>query len=307
MSRIKVVGLFQYPVKGMRGNSLAVSPVDVTGLRGDRRLMVVDENGRFITQRECSKLATVAVRYEIFGNATHLLFSALGWEQRASGDNGAIGVVPALYLASRANPVVVTVWSDTVVAYSVDDGEDGIDDCLSMVLERRVRLVHMPDSTQRLSRGQRDENTERVLTSFADGFPFLLTSVESLRSLNIRLADKEEDEVTMDRFRPNIVVEGCKDGFEEETWQEFRIGDVVFYGMKRCGRCIVTGTDQETGARVNKGREPLRTLTEYRRFGNDVCFGMNLNHANTGVIHVGDEVEIVRRGHPFIANHKMAI
>lgn len=303
MSKVKVIGLFVYPVKGMRGNSLAVSLVDATGPLGDRRLMVVDENGKFVTQRECPRLATMTARYELRNNMVHLRLSAHGSEQRPGGEHGAIGVVSAPYLNSRDRPVTVTVWGDTVEAYSVDDREDGIDDRLSMVLERRVRLVYLPDSTLRPARGQLDGATDAVLTSFADGYPFLLTSVESLRDLNTRIVAKDEAEVTMDRFRPNIVVEGCEGAFEEETWQEFRIGQVTFHGMKRCGRCIVTTTDQESGQRT--GKEPLRTLNEYRRFGKDGCFGLNLNHVNTGVIRIGDTVEIIRRGVLPIPNKPM--
>jgi uncharacterized protein YcbX len=260
--------------------------------------MVVDEGGRFITQRELPVLATMTPEFGIAFGKPCLGFKAEGWERRADGANGYIGVVLEEYLNRRDKPVVVTVWGDTVEAYSVDDGEDGIDDRLSTVLGRRVRLVIMDSSAdQRLSRGQLDD-APAVFNSFADGFPFLLTSQESLADLNTHIGG--DSPIGMERFRPNIVVSGCDSAFDEENWRTFQIGGVTFYGMKRCGRCIVTTTDQRSGERM--GREPLRTLAQYHRFGKDACFGMNLNHNAPGVIRIGDEVEVVERGSPRIDN-----
>ncbi len=291
MSRIQVVGLFTYPVKGMQGVShRGAVNVNARGLNLDRRFMLVDPSGRFITQRECPELASHWVLIE-GGGRPYLKIHCERWASLVQ--------MPGVFRWEEGERISVTVWDDTVEAIVQDDEANQF---LSRSLGRPVRLVYIPDSTVRPSRKQRAD-TEQVLNGFADGFPFLLTSEESLAALNAKI--DSEMKIGMDRFRPNIVVRGCTDAFEEESWRVFRIGDVTFYGMKRCARCIVTTTDQKTGVRM--GKEPLKALAAHRRFGNDVCFGMNLNHANTGSIHVGDEVEIIERGKPFFANRKMSI
>lgn len=291
MSRIQVTGLFSYPVKGMRGVSHGgVVSVTARGLDLDRRFMLVDPEGRFITQRESPELATHEVSLVDEGGP-YLKIHPIRW--------GSLLQIPGVFNWEEGERILVTVWDDTVEAVVQNDEVNSL---LSRSLKRPVRLVYMPFATERPSRGQTRDG-ENVLNGFADGFPFLLTSEESLDHLNGVIAGGPR--ITMDRFRPNIVVSGCAEAFEEETWRVFRIGNVTLYGMKRCGRCIVTTTDQESGERM--GKEPLRALAGYRRFGNDVCFGMNLNHANTGPIQVGDEVEVIERGQPFIANKKMAI
>lgn len=166
-----------------------------------------------------------------------------------------------------------------------------------MFLDREVRLVYMPDAAQRLSRGQID-GEQPVVNSFADGYPILLTSIESLAALNHKLRQKSQPEVPMNRFRPNIVVEGC-DAFDEDFWQNFSIGSLRFHGMKRCGRCVVTTIDQDTGERENN--EPFDTLGVFRKFGTERCFGMNVNHVSLGTLAIGQKINITQRGPPRIA------
>jgi hypothetical protein len=119
---------------------------------------------------------------------------------------------------------------------------------------------------------------------FADGFPFLLISEESLGDLNSRLADP----LPMNRFRPNLVVTGGEP-YAEDGWGSIEIGGVRLRVVKPCDRCLVTTTDQATGER---GKEPLRTLATYRKVGNEVMFGQNVVHENTGRLRVGDVVTI---------------
>ena len=123
-----------------------------------------------------------------------------------------------------------------------------------------------------------------VRVGFADGFPFLLISEESLADLNRRLADP----LPMNRFRPNLVVAGGEP-YAEDGWGRIEIGGVRLQVMKPCERCLVTTTDQATGER---GKEPLRTLATYRKVGNDVLFGQNVVHENTGRLRVCDPVTI---------------
>lgn len=290
MPNVRVAGLFTYPVKGMRGGSYQEVRVTERGLEHDRRFMLVDPDGRFITQRECPELATHEA-YITPEGGPYLKIHVERWSSLIQ--------MPGVFNWDRGERIPVTVWGDTVEAVVQADEANRF---LTRSLERSVRLVYMPFTADRSSRGQRSDD-EHVLNSFADGFPFLLTSEESLVELNRLIV--EEGAIAMDRFRPNIVVSGCDEAFEEETWRVFKVSGVTFYGMKRCGRCIVTTTDQQTGVRM--GKEPLRTLAKHRWFGNAGCFGMNLNHSGSAVIRVGDEVEIVERGSPFIESHKMSI
>src|SRR3989338_2230867 len=245
---IRVTTLFHYPVKGMHGISALSESVTPWGFHKDRRWMVVKkESGRFLTQRECPVLARFRVKDIDYPNAFILLsFERNGWEEFKS--------VPKEQWETGER-ILVTIWRETVEV--VDQG-DKIALWLSERLERDVRLVYLPDDVVRPSRGQYEEEKRIIRTGFADGFPLLLTSEESLTDLNSRLTQP----IPMNRFRPNIVVSGCSRPFEEETWRLFRIGNVLFRGMKRCGRCVVITTDQETGERKNK--ECLDVLKENR-------------------------------------------
>jgi hypothetical protein len=184
----------------------------------------------------------------------------------------------------------VTIWKDTVTA---DDCGDEPAAWLSAFLGLPCRLVHAGAAYSRPLPARKLPSTldirlsTRHEVSFADGFPFLVIAEESLADLNARLGAP----LPMNRFRPNLVVAGAAP-YAEDTWGRFRIGGVVFHGATRCGRCVVTTTDQLTAGR---GPEPLRTLATYRRdAGGDVMFGRNLIHeTKTGRLAVGDAVELL--------------
>jgi uncharacterized protein YcbX len=124
------------------------------------------------------------------------------------------------------------------------------------------------------------------VVSFADGFPFLIIGQASLDALNARLVTTGEAPVPMDRFRPNFVFRGGEPHAEDQ-WSDFRIGAVPFRGVKPCGRCVVTTIDQQTAL---AGKEPLRTLSKYRRDGAKVNFGQNVVPSGVGVVRVGEVV-----------------
>jgi uncharacterized protein len=183
----------------------------------------------------------------------------------------------------EAPPVTVTVWKSTCKALPASREADG---WLSDYLGTHCRLVYMPESTQRTSNPQYAGYGK--LVSFADGYAFLVVGEASLESLNARLATGGHAPLPMNRFRPNIVVSGSN-AFDEDRWGEVRVGEAVLRGVKPCGRCEVTTTDQSTGER--QGPEPLATLATFRdsrEFG--VMFGMNFVTERGGVIAVGDEV-----------------
>jgi uncharacterized protein YcbX len=261
---IRVADLFVYPVKSCGGIGVEKAEVDAFGFRNDRRWMVVDEDGRFLTQRTLPLLATI--RAGVAGG--RLSLRSAGWESIA------VDAFPETPEES------VTVWRDTVDARPVGEEADA---WLTSVLGRPARLVWMPDTTIRPPK--RDPAGASPRISFADAYSFLVVSRESLEALNARLADP----LPMNRFRPNIVIEGAGP-FAEDGWKGMRIGEIELDAAGPCARCATTTTDQETGAR---GVEPLQTLATFRRDGTEVLFGQNANHRGTGTIRRGDLVEVV--------------
>jgi uncharacterized protein len=257
--------LFIYPLKSARGIALEHAYVEERGLKFDRRWMVVDAQGTFITQRTHSLLARVDVAI----GSTGLRLSAP--------NHGELRL--SLYPSTPARRPVV-VWDDTVGA--MDVGAEA-SEWISELLGERCTIVFFPDDASRLVDPRFARRRER--TAFSDGFPVMVLSQASLDDLNARLAVP----LTMERFRPNIVIGGC-DAFAEDTWQSIRIGDVVLPIVKPCARCVITTTDQHTAER---GIEPLATLARYRNVNGKVLFGQNALVEQTGSIAIGDEVTVM--------------
>lgn len=263
-----VAAVHIYPVKALRGLDLEATEVEPWGFADDRRFLVARPDGRFLTQRELPFLATIEA--ERSGPALIL---------RAAGH-------PALTCEpGAASPCVdVTVWRDRVPARPVGPAADT---WLEAVLGRPCRLFYMDDPARaRPVDPAFSEANDRV--TFADGFPVLLTSATSLADLNSRLPEP----IGMDRFRPNLVVEGLP-AWAEDGWRRLRVGGAVFDIVKPCARCVVTTTDQRTGQR-DEAVEPIRTLQTFRRdTGGQVLFGQNLIPRRCGRVAVGDMVEIL--------------
>jgi uncharacterized protein YcbX len=259
---LRVAGLYVYPVKGLKGFAVEAAFATSRGLRHDRRFMVVDAGGRFLSQRELPQMATVWTQVE----EGELRLAA------PERDEVAVPVEPA-----RGEPVTVTVWNSTCEALAPSPDADR---WLSGFLDRPCRLVYMPESTRRLSNPEH-AGADR-LVGFADGYAFLVATEASLADLNGRLARP----VPMDRFRPNLVVRGATP-YAEDGWGEFGVGGARLRMAKPCGRCQVTTIDQATGEVT--GPEPLATLAGYRdrpAFG--ACFGMNAVTVREGPVRVGD-------------------
>lgn len=265
MGDLRLTGLHIYPLKSAAGISLPAARVDDRGLLGDRRWMVVDLEGSFLTQRTQPRLALVTARPAV----GELLLSAPGMPPLAV-------AVPA----PDVQAVEVRVWDDTCAAAPAGNNASV---WLSTFLGVDCALVYMPDATVRAVPPRGSAPPSRV--GFADAYPALLLSEASLADLNARLARP----VPMDRFRPNLVVAGCAP-YAEDGWRRIRIGGVLFHVVKPCSRCTITTVDQATGER---GQEPLATLARYRRDGNQVLFGQNLVHEGIGELRVGDAVEVL--------------
>lgn len=251
-----------HPIKSLRGVAVASARVLPAGLEHDRRWMLVDDDGTFVSQREEPRLARLGVELVEGG-------------YRVTGEDGEALVVPASHEGPR---VRVRVWSSEVDAVAYEPGAPRF----SQWLGRSLRLVFLPGDVVRPA-GSAARPGDRV--SFADAYPYLLIGQGSLELLNTRVPTP----LPMTRFRPNFVVSGAEP-HAEDRWARLRIGEVAFRGTKRCDRCVMTTVDPITG---DRGVEPLRTLATYRREDGKVWFGMNLVPDGEGRVHVGDAVEVL--------------
>ncbi|MCB0120248.1 MAG: MOSC domain-containing protein [Anaerolineales bacterium] len=263
---ITVSNLTYYPIKACRGFDVPASNIQRMGLEHDRRLMVVTPNGRFLTQREHPRLALVTPTLK----NEALTLSAPNFDSIQFG------------VQTSGTPAPVDIWKSKNVD-AIDQGEDAAA-WFSDWLGVSVRLVHIADGyIRKVSQDYAVNADDR--TGFADGYPILIIAEESLQDLNSRL----DSPVPMNRFRPNLVVKGCEP-FAEETWKRIRIGDVEMALVKPCARCMVTTIDKETLA---KSKEPLKTLSSYRKQELGVIFGMNVIPLNEGKVEIGMGVEIL--------------
>jgi len=264
MTDLQVNELAIYPVKSMRQIPLQYSPLDRFGFKHDRRWMVVDSNGQFITQRQQARMSLIQVKLM---------------------DQGVILQAPDMSEMSVATPgnranTRVMIWKDQCNA--VDCGDD-VAHWLSRFLGVQCRLTYFTDDEVRQVDLNYADQGDR--TAFSDGFPLLLLSQASLDDLNQRM----EDPISMERFRPNIVVSGCEP-FAEDNWRRIRVGELTLRVVKPCSRCVIPSIDPTTAER---GPEPTRTLISYRRRDGKVYFGQNVIADSVGHIEVGMSVEIL--------------
>lgn len=258
--------IWVYPVKSLGGIRLDQASVEERGLQYDRRWMIVDENNIFITQRVFTKMALIDVALEQDG-------------MRISNRTEPGNEVFVPFEPVTAEPVTVKIWDNWVEALTVSDEADK---WLSKELEKNLRLVMMPMSTERKVPVKYAKNGENV--GFADDFPYLLISQASLDELNSRLTDP----VSMKRFRPNLVIAGTEP-FAEDEWKKISIGNLDFEILKPCARCVLTTVNPET---AKKGVEPLKTLATYRKSNNKIMFGQNVVATSFGTVREGDPVNV---------------
>jgi len=218
------------------------------GLQYDRRWMLVDEDGKAMTQRTFPKMALFKLSID-------------GEKITIKHQDNHLDLSLADY--SLSIPLQVNIWDDTVSAYEVSAlASQWFSDLLSV----RCKLVYFPEENLRPVNPKYKVNNEHV--SLADAYPFLIIGQSTLDDLNERLADP----LPINRFRPNFVFTGGKP-YEEDAWRNFTIGSVRFVGVKLCDRCVLTTVNQDT---AEKGIEPLRTLATYRKRDNKIYFGQNL-------------------------------
>jgi uncharacterized protein len=258
-----VSSLFIYPIKSAQGISLLEMELDERGPRHDRRYMVVDDRGVFLTQRENPRMALL--------------------EPYMKGDTVVVTApkMPSLELPMTGERrSAVRVWGFECEA---DDLGDKVARWLTDVLEQSCRAVKFPDGLRREVSKRHSALDAEV--AFADGYPLLLISLESLADLNRRL----DDPVPMRRFRPNVVVRDCQP-FEEDEWKTLAAPGLRFDLVKPCTRCKITTLNPDT---LEYGKEPLATLAKFRRRADGVIFGQNGIHHGKGRLLVGDPIEVV--------------
>ncbi|MGM9509291.1 MOSC domain-containing protein [Larkinella sp. GY13] len=259
-----------YPIKSLGGISLSEAVVEPKGFRYDRRWMLVKPDGTFLTQRENTVMALVEVELT-------------DWHLRVYHRHRPDDVLEILLEKTTDESLTAYVWDRQAVDSLVVSPE--ADDWFSRLLGFPCRLVYMPDDSLRPVDPKYAQPEDVV--SFADGFPYLVISTDSLDELNRRV----EQPLEMVRFRPNLVVEGVLP-HDEDTWYHFKIGELTFFGVKPCARCVLTTIDPESG---QKGKEPLKTLATYRKLDSKILFGQNVLAETTGVLRVGDPVTILEK------------
>jgi uncharacterized protein YcbX len=272
---ISVTALNRFPVKSFRGEPLDRAIVEPWGLRGDRRWMVVDEVGEPITAREVHRM--LLVQPELVEGGLAL----------TSPDAPPLTVVTP----DGAELVPVSVWGTPVLAAPAGAEADA---WVSKITGATARLVYLDDPTRRATNPARTEPTDRV--SFADAYPLLVCTEESLAALNGYIAEgrrANEGPLPMMRFRPNVVVRGTP-AWAEDGWRRVRIGAAEFRVVKGCDRCVMTTVDPDTAQR---GMEPIASLARHRKWDGKTWFGMDLVPDTQGraasAIRVGDEVEVL--------------
>ncbi|MBX7046625.1 MAG: MOSC N-terminal beta barrel domain-containing protein [Ignavibacteria bacterium] len=258
-----------YPVKSLGGISLNESKVEKRGLQFDRRWLLVDKENMFITQREINELCLFKI------NLTNEGFIISN--DKASEDL----IIP--FGIDTGEKSDVTIWDDTCEAIHYSDEANK---WFSDIVDYDCRLVYMPDTTRR--EANKDFAIADDIVSFADGYPILIIGQSSLDNYNYISGNNFK----MNRFRPNLVFTGGK-AHVEDTLRKFNINGTDFYGVKTCGRCVITTIEQETAV---SGKEPLKTLAEYRTVNNSIKFGMNVIPgplSDNSIVRIGDEINVM--------------
>ncbi|KAL9240831.1 hypothetical protein vseg_015008 [Gypsophila vaccaria] len=244
----KVKSIIVYPIKSCRGISVPQAPITSTGFRWDRQWMIVNENGRMYTQRVQPKLALVEVELpsEAFSvdwepsSNSYMVIRAPGMDQLK---------VSLTKPSAMVDHVSVWEWSGS----AFNEGAEAAQ-WFSKYIGKPSTLVRFDLALQ--TRNTDPNYARGYKTMFSDLFPFLLISQESLDALNKML----KEPIPIDRFRPNILVEGCKP-FSEDLWKEIKINNLTFCGVKLCSRCKIPTINQQTAV---AGAEPTEIMKGFR-------------------------------------------
>ncbi len=268
MSNLKLQDIYIYPIKSCAGIRVKEWLVLEKGLQYDRQWMLVDQNQQFLSQRKLPKMALLNTRL----TDQHLILSTPGFED-----------ISLSLHQTEGETLTVTIWKDQCQANLVSAE---VDEWLSDFLEMDCNLVYQPKQSIRQVDQKYAKPTDNVY--FSDGFPFLIISENSLVELNSHMPY----EISMSRFRPNLVISGSA-SYAEDFWREISIGEINFRLPKPCSRCPVTNIDPETGI---FSKETIKMLNKIRRLENKVYFGQNALHDNIGRLFVDDLVTVNTAG-----------
>ncbi|KAH0451177.1 hypothetical protein IEQ34_018476 [Dendrobium chrysotoxum] len=291
-----VTSIFIYPIKSCRGISVPQAPITSTGFRWDRQWMVVNSNGRALTQRVEPKLALVEPELPPDALDVNWIPSDSSYMVLRAPD-----MDPLKVCLTRACNVVdgISVWE--WVGSALDVGDEA-SKWFTKYLGKPSRLVRFDTSSQ--SRFVDPDYAQGYTAMFSDGFPYLVISQGSLDLLNELL----KEPLPINRFRPNILVDGCAP-FSEDLWKVTKLNNIAFHGVKLCSRCKVPTINQESGI---VGTEPTETLMKFRTDKAlkrekinkaKVYFGMNFVCAESlsastmkgKVVKIGDPIHVLQR------------
>jgi uncharacterized protein len=259
--------LHVYPIKSCRGIDLETAELVATGIKYDRHWMLVNEQGEFLSQRQLPQMAGISCTF----TDQSLI---------ASVDNEAPLEIPLEQTAEEF--ITVNIWNDQCNASIVSAQANA---WFSKVLGVPCKLVYLPESENRQVDPRYAEPGQIV--GFADGFPLLIVSLASIDLLN----EKLEQKVSIDRFRPNIVIDGCN-AHAEDDWHQIAIADITIQLAKPCSRCVIPSIDQHSS---EKHPTILKALASYRRSENKIYFGQNGLHNKNGVITIGQEIQLINQ------------
>jgi uncharacterized protein len=270
-----------YPLKSGQGIELRRVQVQTKGLVGDREMMLVSGNGRFITQRQFPQLAKIQV--SIVEEQITLQLA----------DHSFPSITFRVSLQGRL--IEVEIWRDRLLA--IDQGDEVAQwfrQFLNLPEDKTCRLVRQSAEHTRFLAKKYPSDEDQPL-SLADNYPVMLTATASWTELNQRIMEIHQQRgqaIPMNRFRPNVVIE-TTEPFVEDCWKLIQIGEIQFKMAKPCSRCIITTIDQGNGDK-NSFKEPLNTLGTFRQLSEQgVMFGVNMIPQNEGLIRVGDRLEIL--------------
>lgn len=233
--------------------------------------MLADKNGKFLSQRQIPVMGQIAAK--IAGDQLHLTHA------------GAAKVLPLGDLNQSEQHQSVTIWKDQVNARII---QSDVNLWISEILQRDVMLCFMDEDTHRQVDITYARQGDRA--SFADGFPFLIISESSMDFLS----EKVGRELAVERFRPNIVLSGCE-AFAEDEWKKIAINGIEFDIVKPCARCVIPTLDLETS---EKQADVMQMMLKYRKQGKGVMMGQNAIHRQTGILEVGQTVEVTKGSYP---------
>lgn len=270
MSEIILSRIRLYPIKACAGADVQQASIDERGLRYDRRWMLVNEQGKDLHQFDYPRLASVTASL----NNESLLLQAPNMQPLR------IPLQP-----QHTTPLVVQWFKGECEALPANDLAD---EWFQDFLHVSCRLVYMPEHAQHTIEPQ---YTDKHQNAAFTGFHYHLLSENSLEDLNQRL----ETPAPLERFRPNLVISGAP-AFAEDSWRSLKINHHIFHVARPCDRCAIITVDPLKG--VMTGKEPLKTLASYRTFNKKVLFGQYLLSEETGLLRVGDTVQILEYQEP---------